>query len=58
MYKYIFYKEIINKSYISVSQVAFLVVKNLPANAREARAMGLIPGSGRSPGEAKRNPLQ
>ena len=58
MYKYIFYKEIINKLYISVFQVAFLVVKNLPANAGEARAMGLIPGSGRSPGEAKRNPLQ
>ena len=25
------------------------VVKNLPANARDARDVGLIPGSGRSP---------
>ena len=39
-------------------QVTFLgdsVVKNPPANAREA---GLIPGSGRSPGEGNGNPLQ
>ena len=27
-----------------------LVVKNLPANAGDARDVGLIPGSGRSPG--------
>ena len=32
------------------SQVA-LVVKNLPANAGDARDMGLIPGLGRSAGE-------
>ena len=31
------------------------VVKNLPANAGD---MGLIPGSGRSPGEGNDNPLQ
>ena len=31
------------------SQVV-LVVKNLPANARDARDMGLIPGSGKFPG--------
>ena len=31
------------------------VVKNLPANARDS---SLIPGSGRSPGEGKGNPLQ
>jgi len=31
------------------------VVKNLPANAGDA---GLIPQSGRSPGEGNRNPLQ
>ena len=31
------------------------VVKNLPANAR---ATGLIPGLGRSPGEGTGNPLQ
>ena len=39
------------------SQVA-LVVKNLPANARDIRDAGLIPGSGRSPGEGHGNPLQ
>ena len=38
-------------------QVA-LVVKNLPANAGEVRDAGLIPGSGRSPGGGKGNPLQ
>ena len=27
-----------------------LVVRNLPAHARDERYMGLIPGSGRSPG--------
>ena len=32
------------------SQVA-LIVKNLPANAGDIRDTGLIPGSGRSPGE-------
>ena len=31
------------------------VVKNLPANAEE---VGLIPGTGRSPGEGNGNPLQ
>ena len=31
------------------------VIKNLPANAGDA---GLIPGSGRFPGEGKGNPLQ
>ena len=30
------------------------VVKNLPANARDA---GLMPGTGRSPGEGNGNPL-
>ena len=35
-----------------------LVVKNLPANARDSRDMGLIPGLGRSPGEGNGNPLQ
>ena len=31
------------------------VVKNLPANAGD---MGLIPGSGKSPGEGNGNPFQ
>ena len=35
-----------------------LVVKNLPAYAREARDEGSIPGSGRSPGGGNGNPLQ
>ena len=34
------------------------VVRNLPANARAIRNMGLIPGSGRSPGGGHGNPLQ
>ena len=34
------------------------MVKNLPANAGDMRDTGLIPGSGRSPGEGKGNPLQ
>ena len=39
------------------SQVA-LVVKNPPANAGDIRDMGLIPRSGRVPGEGNGNPLQ
>ena len=35
-----------------------LVVKNLPISARVLRDTGLIPGSGRSPGEGHGNPLQ
>ena len=34
------------------------VVKNLPANGRAARDVGLIPGSQRSPGGEHGNPLQ
>ena len=34
------------------------VVKNPPANAGDLRDVGSIPGSGRSPGEGHRNPLQ
>ena len=40
-----------------VSQVA-QVVKSPPANAGDARGVGSIPGSGRSPGEGNGNPLQ
>ena len=39
------------------SQVA-LVVKNLPANSRDKRDMGSVPGLGRSPGGGHDNPLQ
>ena len=35
-----------------------LVVKNLPANARDVRDAGSIPESGRSPGGGHGNPLQ
>ena len=35
-----------------------LVVKNSPANAGDARDLGSIPGSERSPGEGNGNPLQ
>ena len=39
------------------SQVA-LVVKNLPDNARDPRALGYILGSERSPGGGNGNPFQ
>ena len=39
------------------SQVA-LVVKNLPANTRDIRDVGSIPGLGRSSGGGHGNPLQ
>ena len=35
-----------------------LVVKNPPANAREIRKVGSVPGSGRSPTGGHGNPLQ
>ena len=34
------------------------MVKNLPANARDKRALCSIPGSGKSPGGGHGNPLQ
>ena len=39
------------------SQVV-VVVKKLPANAGDTRDAGLIPGSGRSPGEGNGKPRQ
>ena len=39
------------------SQV-ILVIKNHPANARDARDAGFIPGLGRSPEERHGNPIQ
>ena len=41
----------------TASQAA-LVVKNLPANVRDIRDTGSIPGSGRSPGEQHGNSLK
>ena len=43
--------------YMQASQVA-LLLKNPPTNAEDKRDAVLIPGSGRSPGEGKDNPLQ
>ena len=40
------------------SRLVALVVKNPPANAGDIRDVGLIPGSGRSPGGGNDNPLQ
>ena len=34
------------------------VIKNPPDNARDIKDVGLIPGSGRSPGEGHGNPFQ
>ena len=34
------------------------VIKNMPANTGDIRDVGLIPGSGRSPGGGHGNPLQ
>ena len=34
------------------------MVKNLPANARDVRDMGSVPGSRRFPGGGNGNPLQ
>ena len=34
------------------------MIRNLPANAEDARDVGSIPGSGRSPGGGHDNPLQ
>ena len=34
------------------------MIKNPPANAGEARNAGLIPESGRSPGEENDNPIE
>ena len=34
------------------------MVKNPPVNAGDLRDVGLLPGSGRSPGEGNGNPLQ
>ena len=35
-----------------------ILVKNPPANARDTSNVGLVPGSGRFPGERNGNPFQ
>ena len=42
---------------MGASQVV-LLVKNPPADAGDVTDMGLVPGSGRSPGGRRGNPLQ
>ena len=44
------------KAVLWASQMA-VGLKNLPANAGDLREVGLIPGSGRSPGGGHANPL-
>ena len=44
-------------AHVWTSQVV-LLVQNLPANAGDVRDVGSIPGSGRSPGGGRGNPLQ
>ena len=44
--------------FVSGASWVVLVVKNLPANAKDVRDGSLIPGSGRSPGGRHGNPFQ
>ena len=44
--------------YFSVYHSVVLVVKNPPASAGDVKDTGSVPGSGRSPGGGKGNPLQ
>ena len=50
-------KELFSLTILEGSQVA-LVVKNPPANARDVRDVGSIPGLGRSTGGGHVHPLQ
>ena len=51
-------KEIERNPVVITASQAALMVKNLPAHAEDVRDVGLIPGSGRCPGEGNGNPLQ
>ena len=51
-------KEIERNPVVITASQAALVVKNLPAHAEDVRDVGLIPGSGRCPGEGNGHPLQ
>ena len=51
------YKNMWHASYGFPLYMGFPVVKNPPANVRDTRHMGLIPGLGRSPGGGHSNPL-
>ena len=52
------YKNVWHASHGCTLYMGFPVVKNPPANVRDIRDVGLIPGSGRSPGGGNGNPLQ
>ena len=46
----------LKSKYVSMASQVALVVKNLPANAGDARDTSLIPGLGRSPGKGNGQP--
>ena len=50
-------KSTISSPMIRASQLV-VVVKSLPVNTGDIKDVGLIPGSGRSPGGGHGNPLQ
>ena len=50
-------KSTISSPVIRASQLV-VVVKSLPVNTGDIKDVGLIPGSGRSPGGGHGNPLQ
>ena len=52
------YSYLISSDFIREASQVVLMVKNLPASAGDVRDVGLIPGSGRSPGGGHGNPLQ
>ena len=59
--KYFYYKASGNKlgnTCIPWASQVVLVVKNLPADARDLKDAGSIPGSGRTPGGGHGNPLK
>ena len=64
MFKYSFPLEvpvslhILDYSFVLLFDLGGAVVKNLPASAGDARVMGSIPGSGKSPGVGNGTPLQ
>ena len=48
----------LEKEALQWASLVVLVVKNLPANARDVRDLGSTPGSGRSPGGGYGRPFQ
>ena len=64
MFKYSFPLEvpvslhILDYSFVLLFDLGGAVVKNPPASAEDARVMGSVPGSGRSPGVGNGTPLQ